>query len=68
MPSECPRALEKGSEGEGGEGGDDEPGVRDGDILPDGETAEDNVSATAAGENRLALAAAAAAAPAAAGP
>ena len=55
MPSECPRALEK-------------PGVRDEDILPDGETAEDNVSAAAAGENRLALAAAAAAAAAAAGP
>ncbi len=42
--------------------------LRDGDFLPDGETAEDNVSAAAAGENRLALAAAAAAAPAAAGP
>ncbi len=38
------------------------------DILPDGETAEENVSAAAAGENRLALAAAAAAAAAAAGP
>ncbi len=52
-----------------GEGeSDEEPGVRDEDILPDGETAEDNVSAAAAGDNRLALAAAAAAAPAAAGP
>ena len=52
-----------------GEGeGDKEPGVRDEDILPDGETAEDNVSAAAADKNRLALAAAAAAAPAAAGP
>ena len=48
--------------------GDEELGVRDEDILPDGETAEDNVSAAAACENRLALAAAAAAAPAAAGP
>ena len=48
--------------------GDEEPGVRDEDILPDGETAEDNVSAAAAAENRLALAAAAAAAAAAAGP
>ena len=61
--SPCP------GEGEGDEGGDEEPGVRDGDILPDGETAEDNVSAAAADENRLALsAAAAAAAAAAAGP
>ncbi len=52
-----------------GEGkGDEEPGVRDEDILPDGETADDNVSAAAAGENRLVLAAAAAAAPAATGP
>ena len=39
-----------------GEGeGDEEPGVRDEDILPDGETAEDNVSAAAVGENRLLL-------------
>ncbi len=55
-------------EGKGDEGGGEEPGVRDGDILPDGETAEDKVSAAAAGENSLALAAAAAAAAAAAGP
>ena len=62
------RMSPRPGEGVGDEGGDEEPGVRDEDILPDGETAEDNVSAAVAGENRLALAAAAAAAPAAAGP
>jgi hypothetical protein len=62
------RMSQRPGEGEGDEGGDNEPGVRDEDFLPDDETAEDNVSAAAAGENCLALAAAAAAAPAAAGP
>ncbi len=62
------RVSPRPGEGEGDEGGGEEPGVRDEDILPDGETVEDNVSAAAAGENRLALAAAAVAAAAAAGP
>ncbi len=54
-----PGAAEGGEvRGEDGE----EPGVRYKDILPDGEAAEDNVSAAAAGEARLAVNAAAAAA------
>ncbi len=60
------RMFPRPGEGEGDKGGGEEPGVRDKDILPDGETAEDNVSAAAAGENRLTLAAAAAEAAAAA--
>jgi hypothetical protein len=52
------------SEGEGCEDGEDgeEPGVRDGDILADGEATEDNVTAAAAAEERLAANATAAAA------
>jgi hypothetical protein len=42
------RMLQHPGEGEGGKGGGEEPGVRDGDMLLDGETAEDNVSAAAA--------------------
>ncbi len=49
---------ERGEDSEGGEGA----GIRDGDMLVDGEAAEDNVTAAAAAEARLAANAAAAAA------
>jgi hypothetical protein len=48
------RMSPRPGEDEGGEGGGEggkEPGVRDGDMLVDGETAEDNVTAEAAAES-----------------
>ncbi len=54
-----PTEENEGGEG-GGEGGGKEPGVRDGDMLAEGEAAEDNVTAVAAAEARLAANAAAA--------
>ncbi len=57
-PPEEDNGGERGEDSEGGEG----PGTRDGDFLRDGEEAEDNVTAAAAGKARLAANAAAAAA------
>jgi hypothetical protein len=51
----------EGSEG-GGEGGEG-PGLRDGDIVAEGETAEDNATAAAKAEARLTAATTAAAGP-----